>query len=540
MNTALKKSEGNKLADELVEIDRWYDKEPKDFIEEHLYIKTKDQQVIPLNLNHAQRLIYKKIQESRSNKKPIRIIILKARQEGVSTLCESLIFERTSRWQNTNSLIVAHEPESTESIFAMSKLFYDMLEPAYKPMRRYDNKKQMIFENPDDKTRAIDPGMRSRMVIATAGKVKVGRGLTLHCFHGSEVAFWKQGKELMISVLQAIPDNPNTMVFLESTANGLSGDGEYFYNLVQDAIAGRNDFMLIFLPWHLMPEYNLPFLNEEEKSKFVETLDVYERDNKARFNLTLEQLNWRRWAIKNKCGGDIEKFKQEYPITIEEAFIASSRTVIPKELIESQRKYIREPIREFDGVLFYENLKHDHYYSLGADPSEGVGKDDSAFTVMDRMTGREAAHFSDNQIPPDLFARKIVKVAEYFNNAMVVLEINSHGIAVLNELQRIPYWNIFRQRYFDHLTNDWTNRLGWKTTKVSKPLMVDEFIKALREEEVGLSSAIILGQMLTFVHTDEENRQGTGAESGQKDDCLISAMLALQGFKDLPAKFKYF
>jgi hypothetical protein len=216
MNTVLKKSEGNKLGNELAEIDRWYDQESRDFIEEHLYIKTKDQQVIPLNLNHAQKLIYAKIKESRSNKKPIRIIILKARQEGVSTLCEALIFERTSRWQNTNSLIVAHEPESTESIFAMSKLFYDMLEPAYKPMRRYDNKKQMLFENPDDKTRAIDPGMRSRMVIATAGKVKIGRGLTLHCFHGSEVAFWKQGKELMISVLQAIPDNPNTMVFLES------------------------------------------------------------------------------------------------------------------------------------------------------------------------------------------------------------------------------------------------------------------------------------------------------------------------------------
>lgn len=141
MNTVLKKSEGSKLADELVEIDHSYDKEPRDFIEEHLYIKTKDQLVIPLTLNHAQRLIYKKVQEARSNKKPIRIIILKARQEGVSTLCEALIFERTARWQNTNSLIVAHEPESTESIFAMSKLFYDMLEPAYKPMRRYDNKK---------------------------------------------------------------------------------------------------------------------------------------------------------------------------------------------------------------------------------------------------------------------------------------------------------------------------------------------------------------------------------------------------------------
>lgn len=525
------------MANELVEIDRWYDQEPRAFIEEHLYIKTKDQQIISLTLNHAQKLIYKKVQESRSNKKPIRIIILKARQEGVSTLCEALIFERTSRWQNTSSLIVAHEPDSTESIFAMSKLFYDMLEPTYKPMRRYDNKKQMLFENPDDKTRAVDPGMRSRMVIATAGKVKIGRGLTLHCFHGSEVAFWKQGKELMISVLQAIPDNPNTMVFLESTANGLSGDGEYFYNLVQDAIAGRNDFMLIFLPWHLMPEYSLSFTNEEEKNKFSETLDAYERGTRGQFSLTLEQLNWRRWAIKNKCGGDVEKFKQEYPITIEEAFISSSNTVISKELIEAQRKYIRQPVQELDGVTFYEHLKSDHYYSLGADPAEGIGQDDSAFTVVDRMTGREVAHFASNQIPPDIFAKKIMKTAEYFNNALVVLEINNHGLAVLNELSRLGYMMIFRQRYYDKVSKDWTRRLGWKTTSTTKPLMIDEFIKALREEEVGISSAATVGQMLTFVHTNEPNRQGMGAESGQRDDRLISAMLAWQGLKDLPAEF---
>src|SRR3989338_10182184 len=149
------------------------DENPLDYIENFLYIKTKDQQLTPLELNAAQKIIYRKINDIKQRGKPIRIIILKARQEGVSTLCEALIFEKTARWPNTNSLIVAHEPESTEAIFAMSKLFYDMLEPTYKPMRRYDNKKQMIFENPNDKTRAVDPGMRSRMVIATAGKVKV-------------------------------------------------------------------------------------------------------------------------------------------------------------------------------------------------------------------------------------------------------------------------------------------------------------------------------------------------------------------------------
>ena len=510
---------------------------PGEYIEHALYIKTKDQQIKLLWMNAAQQIIYRKISALEKAGKPIRFIILKARQEGVSTLCEAILFEKTARHENVNSLIIAHEPESTEEIFAMSKRFYDMLPDWMKPLRRYDNKKQMVFENPNEKARGNLPGKRSRMIIATADKVRVGRGMTLHCFHGSEVAFWKKAKELMLSVMQAIPDLPNTMIFLESTANGFGGDGEYFYNMVQDARSGKNDFELIFLPWHLMPEYSMQFSGEEEKTKFAETLDAYEKEIQRSFNLTLEQLNWRRWAIKNKCGGDIDKFKQEYPITIEEAFVASASTVIPKQHIEAQRKYIREPIDKLDGdVLIYEHVKN-HYYALGADPSEGAGRDDSAFTVLDRMTGREVAHFANNRIQADLFARKMVKTAEYFGNAIIVPEVNGHGIAVLNELQKLEYPNIFRQRYYDHPSKQWTRRLGWKTTKITKPLMVDEFKHGLREEEIGMSSAATVGQMLTFVHTNEPDRHGMGAETGQKDDCLISAMLAWQGLKDLPSEF---
>lgn len=525
------------IVNSLKETIRFWKREPKKYIELALYIKTKEKKVVKLKLNRAQNLIYRRIKKIKNQGQPIRMIILKARQEGVSTFCEAMIFENTVSSSNVNSLIVAHEPESTEEIFRMSKLYYDMLREPVKPLKRYDNKKQLVFENPDEKTRPDDPGLRSKMVIATAGKVKIGRGLTIQNFHGSEVAFWKNGKELMLSVMQAIPDLPNTMVFLESTANGFGGDGEYFYNIVQDAIAGKNDFELIFLPWHLMPEYSMRFSGEEEKTKFAETLDAYEKDIQKRFNLTLEQLNWRRWAIKNKCGGDTDKFKQEYPITIEEAFVASANTVIPKQHIEAQRKYIREPIDKLDGdVLIYEHVKS-HYYALGADPSEGTGHDDSAFTVIDRMTGREVAHFANNRIQSDLFARKMVKTAEYFGNAIIVPEVNGHGIAVLNELQKLEYPNIFRQRYYDHPSKQWTRRLGWKTTKITKPLMVDEFKHGLREEEIGMSSAATVGQMLTFVHTNEPDRHGMGAETGQKDDCLISAMLAWQGLKDLPSEF---
>jgi len=519
------------MVDELIEVTRFFDSEPQEYIEEYLYIKTKDQRIVPLKLNTAQKLIYQKIREVKAKGKPIRIIILKARQEGVSTLCEGLIFEKTARYENTNSLIIAHEPESTGEIFAMSKLFYDMLPQNLKPMRRYDNKKQMVFENPDDKTRSENPGLRSRMIISTADKVKIGRGLTLHNFHGSEVAFWKNGEDLMLSVIQAIPDLPETMVFLESTANGVGG---YFYTMVHEAIASNNDYQLIFLPWHYMPEYSLKFTSKKDSSTFELSLNEYERKARKEFNLTLEQLNWRRWAIKNKCGGNLEKFKQEYPATIEEAFITSAKTVIPKEYIEAQRKFIRQPIEKLDDILIYEKVNPKHFYSLGADPSEGIGQDDSAFTVIDRMTGREVG-FYIGQIQPDLFARKIKQGAEYFNNALAVLEVNGHGLATMNELKKI-YSNIYQRTVFDRLHNQKKKVLGWKTSQVTKPLMVDDFIAGLREEEVGISTSVIVNQMMTFIHTDEAGLHGMGSETGQKDDALISVMLAWQGLKELPSE----
>ncbi len=522
------------MVNNLIAFLRLCEADPKVFIEECLSIKTKDQKTVLLKFNTAQSMIYERIKMLRAKKKPIRMIILKARQEGVSTFCEGLIFEKTVRQENTNSLIVAHEPESTDAIFAMSKLFYDMLPVDVKPMRRYDNKKQMVFENPDQKARADDPGLRSRMVISTADKVKIGRGLTLHNFHGSEVAFWKNAKELMLSVMQAIPSLPTTAVFLESTANGFGGDGEYFYQMVQDALAGKNEFELIFLPWHLMPEYSQPFASEADRKQFAETLNEYEKELLNKENLRYEQLKWRRWAIQNLCGGDLDKFKQEYPATIEESFVASSKAVIPKQYIEAQGKFVRQPIRKLDDILIYEEPNLNHFYSLGADPAEGIGQDDSAITVIDKMTGREVG-FYIGQIQPDLFAKKIKQTAEFFNNALAVIEINNHGLAVINAL-KTEYTNIYQRTVFDKATNTKRKELGWKTSQTTKPLMVDDFIAGLRDDDIGLSTQATVSQMMTFVHTSESNKYGMGAETGQKDDALISAMLAWQGLKELPSE----
>jgi hypothetical protein len=106
---------------------------------------------------------------------------------------------------------------------------------------------------------------------------------------------------------------------------------------------------------------------------------------------------------------------------------------------------------------------------------------------------------------------------------------------VINAL-KTEYTNIYQRTVFDKVTNTKRKELGWKTSQTTKPLMVDDFIAGLRDEEIGLSNQMTVSQMMTFVHTSESNRHGMGAESGQKDDCLISAMLAWQGLKELPSE----
>ena len=152
----------------------------------------------------------------------------------------------------------------------------------------------------------------------------------------------------MTSLLQTIPNEPNTNVFIESTANGVGG---WFYDFWKAAERGENEYIPLFFAWFDEPTYTKPFDTEEEKRQFIEEVNMVTYDKEGNeihteeyelmkeFNLTYEQLNWRRFAIANYCFGDIDMFHQEYPSTPEEAFIASGR---PKFNIGALKQYRRQ------------------------------------------------------------------------------------------------------------------------------------------------------------------------------------------------------
>ena len=251
-----------------------------EYIERFLYIKTKEGELTLLKLNIMQKKFYDIIKAQFQAGKPVRIIVLKARQLGFSTFIEALIFYFTACQFAVNSLVVAHQSDSSNAIYSMAKLFYDMLPVQIKPMIKYNNAKTIEFDNPerDPVVYEKNPGLKSMIRVGSAESSGLGRGMTFRYVHISEYAFWKKDKkEILTGILQAVPNLPGTMVFIESTANGF----EHFQELWADAVAGKNAFTPVFFAWHDNPLYSMPYTGF--------TLDEEELKLKAQFNLTDDQ-----------------------------------------------------------------------------------------------------------------------------------------------------------------------------------------------------------------------------------------------------------
>jgi hypothetical protein len=523
------------------------------YMENFLKIRDKQSRLVPFKPNYAQRMFNDIIEKNTKLGKPHRYIILKARQLGISTFTEAYIYHDTSTRENVNSLIIAHEEKATLNLFNMSRLFYESCPLAIRPMKKYSNGKELVFENPttDDEEKLRNPGLRSKITIATAGTTDTARSGTYHNVHVSEIAFFPNPQNTMTALLQCVPDEPNTFVCMESTANGIGG---YFYDMWNAAVRGENDFTPIFFPWFTDPSYSTPFETEEEKEEFIKSVNYMHPDAsgklvhtdewllKEQFNLTWEQLNWRRKTIANKCGGDLDMFHQEYPSTPEEAFIASGR---PKFNLKSVKEYelrcqppevVGDLLRTRETISINENDKgpfkmwlapqKDTQYVIGADVAEGlVSGDYSVAIVLDNdlnVCAKWRGHTD-----PDLFGKEIVKLAMLYNEAYVAVENNNHGLTTLKSILNEDYYNLFYTKIYDKVNDTITKKLGWSTNARTKPLAIDKLAEYIRERFFGMWDIDIIEELYSYV-IDDKGR--TNAQEGKYDDCVMALAIALQAF----------
>lgn len=509
---------------------------------EYLKISTKEGGIVPLILNPVQKRVHEKVKEMRAAGKPVRLVILKARQQGISTYSEAVMFHDTATRKNRRSKIVAHDPDSTASIFEMTKLYYDKLPEDIAPMKRYDNTRRLVFENSDDKTRRDNPGLRSSLQVATANKKEV-RGSTVQNFHASEVAFWPDAEKLMLAALQEVPNHPDTIIILESTANGVGG---YFHDMYWSAKNGRNDFEAIFLPWNEFPEYWMePELGFKATDFELELVQMY--------GLNDGQLAWRRWKIANDCNGDEMKFRQEFPLSDREAFIASG---IPKFNIDNLAIYHDYcPNPKWIGELISENTQKDvktpalnkyskgnlriykwpdpqKSYVIGGDTAKGTPNSDySVLQVLEKGTGDLCATLR-GKINPTQLAYDAARLGYFYSGAQsaafIGIEVNMDGITTNRVLQQdIQYPNLFRRRTVDNTSEKTEYKLGFHTNERTRSVILNKLADWINEGEFALNDEQTIMECMTFVR-DEQGRYQ--AQEGCHDDTVIALGIAIYIF----------
>ena len=497
-----------------------------DYIESCLKIKTKSGTVVPFRLNDAQRKLYAVAKRQQDAGKPVRLIILKARQLGFSTLTEGLIFHACATRKNVNALIVAHREDATANLFRMSKLFYDELPAPVKPMLRASNAQELVFENPSKlrSEREARPGLRSRIRCATAGGRGIGRSDTLQCVHLSEYAFWPDGADgkasTLAGILQAVPSLPGTMVVIESTANGF----EDFKERWDAAVAGENDFEPVFFAWFENPDYSMPVVPGTEWTP-------EERDLKAAYQLTDEQLQWRRWCIANNCGGSLDMFRQEYPASPGEAFLHSGTGVFDNEQIVLRLERLTSPAgrgeftdgewteSETGAITLYELPEEGVPYVLGGDTA-GEGSDYFTAIVIDNVSGRIVAKLRQKYSEPE-YVRQIYALGRFYNDALVAIETNFSTYPVM-KLQEMEYPNQYSREREDTYTRQMRKSYGFRTDRQSRPRAIANLVEVFSSHPEWFTDRELLEEMLTFCYNEDHRPE---ALAGKHDDLVMGAAI---------------
>lgn len=453
-------------------------------------------------------IVQQKINESQANRK----IILKARQFGVSTNELIKLLDWAMYNENSTAAIIAHKSDAIETLFQIPRLTYENLPKKMKPEldRGNGSKYEMYF-----------PEINSRIYC----DLEV-RGGTIGRLHVSEAAFMADSAKLK-ATLQAVPITTGK-VTIETTPNGMAN---YFYDLWNE----QNDiYEKFFFPWYIFPQYQMPVYapidyTDDELKLIDKAKKLYNID------ITQEQIQFRRFKKSEMKFSvfDVKRvlFEQEYPEDDKSCFLASGNAVIDAFKIDEMLTNALDPIRIDKGIrIFKEPDKYKTYVCAG-DPAEGIGKDSSASVVLDIETLEIVASFKGFLKPSD-FAYKLVEICDIYKSPnkfpMLAVERNNHGHAVLLQLDHLRYPNVYCDKK-DELP-------GWKSTPISRPLMVDRFIQAVESDDIKIYDKEILSECLTLI----DNNGKIEAATGKHDDLIIACAIALQVKPDSSASYADF
>lgn len=364
-----------------------------------------------------------------------RVIVLKARQLGISTLCRAWHFWQAFRAQDPRTYaVVSHTKASAEDLHRMEKTFYQNLPVQIRRPLQKASAKTLKFK---------DTGANVR--VFTAGGKGGTRSFSMSSAHLSEFAFYDDQREVLATVSASVGKG---QLIIESTPNVY---GDYFHELVEGAQKGTNDWKLVFFPWFVhdpyvvMPPATMKYTRDENKLK--ET-----------FNLNKNQLAWRRRQIRTL---GIDKFQREYPATVEECFQAAVPFFFNHETLDEIE---RVNLGSHEHRVYADPVVGDKYV-VGVDVSAGIGEHFSAITVVSYSTRQLCYHYITNVQTPAKFAETLLGVMKRYNNARTIVEANNHGHLVLHRLREFRAKNLYTREGKDFFTTNKTRPLLWSALR---------------------------------------------------------------------------
>lgn len=517
-----------------------------------LKIATKARGLQPFEINTTQRALLDAIDRQRRQGIPPRMIVLKSRQVGISTISEAEMFSEALFNPHRSSLVLAHTKPAAKGLLRMTQRFYRNLPNSLRVGANLQNVHELELEN------------GSRVQVEAVGDV---RSYTAQYVHLSEFAFWENAPEVFLALMQSVPFDVNSLAIIESTANGV---GNKFHQMWLNAIAGSEDpdaapwdrgWTPVFIPWFKHEEYRMkPWFSAERTTN-------EERVLAKKHGLDMTHIAWRRWCIKTNCDGDLAMFQVEYPSSWQEAFALSGRPVFDSEglahyeamvptivngvvnpAIESGPEYVyhkadpleiawdkdeRKPV--FDHVeqgrlRIFQPFNPRHTYIIGADPSEGDTKSDpSPLQVLDQMTLEFVAEWW-GRTPPDMLAEFAAWLGIYYGNALIIGEANNHGVSFHGRLLALEYPNLYyRTTSEESVSGEITDKPGYWETNKAKHLLIDTYRKFVREKRGAIYSPGLVSEMRTTIYERRENFTATKIkpQPGNFIDRVMAAGMAL-------------
>ncbi len=504
---------------------------PWELVQIAFTIVDKKKKTVPFFFNEVQQDFVERL-EHRVKGRPF--FILKGRQQGFTSLITAiqLAFAITNR--NFSGMTVANTQENTDTIFNdKARVVYERLPGILRPHEKFNNRKEYFFDL-----------LNSSWRVATATK-ELGRSKTLNFCHLSESAFYECSMaDLQKSLGEAFTQD--AIIVYETTANG--------YNEAKD-LWDSNSCENVFYEWYRTTEYE-----SDDLSVLADLSDSWIQQRVAWLmskGIVAKKIAW--YVKKYNAYLDKSSIKQEYPCTPEEAFIASGECEFGNELVQQriteckQIKPIRrgyfdyklsQPDRETDTVKIYDIrwVDDDHGeiiihhepvvddkkgvkpYAIGGDTA-GEGSDYYTAKVIDNITGESVATYRKQKTDDDLYADQIYCLGRMYNDAIIGIEVN-FSYEPTQRLRRLDYPNLYYRERMDSETNRLDKRFGFKTTSLTRPMIISGLKRAWRESD-GLIECDIdtLNEMLTFVKNDKGKPE---AMIGKHDDLVMAKAIAHQ------------